>query len=131
MFRMLPRSNRRSQAYSAAGVPRKRGVANTFLTEVEKVCGSTIDPACNTETKLVDTKLEMVRAAGLFHCTAAVRRIRWINSGDRLQRDEIHRCLQRSVGASKGGSRCNRGARFTDKGGIPRLRKLKRQRRIR
>ena len=28
------------------------------------------DAGCNAEAKLVETKLEMVRAAGLFHCSA-------------------------------------------------------------
>ena len=73
----------------------------------------------------------MVRAAGLFHCSATVSRIRWINSLDRLQRDEIHRRLQRGIGANKGESCCDRSSRLTYQRWIPRLGKHERQRRIR
>src|SRR5215471_15892514 len=102
-------------------------VAKILAFRVEHQRGSTCTSSIAGKNKLVDTKLEMVRAAGLFYCSTAVPRIRWINSGDRLQRYEIHRCLQRSVGSSKGGSRCNRGARFTDKRWIPSLGKHKRE----
>jgi hypothetical protein len=67
----------------------ERCVANNFVTEVEEARGSTARAACNTKTKLVEAKLEMVRADGLFHCDAAVSGVRWINTPDRLQRDEI------------------------------------------
>src|SRR5215467_6799074 len=109
----------------------ERWIAKTVAFRVEHARGSTCASSVASESKPVVTKLEMVRATGLFHCSGAVPRVRWINSGNRLQRDEIHRCLQGSVGASKGGPRCNRGARFTDKRRIPCLRKLTRQRRIR
>jgi hypothetical protein len=56
----------------------RRYVANNFVTEVEKAHGSTANAACNTKIKLVEAKLEMVRAAGLFHSGAAVSRVRWI-----------------------------------------------------
>ena len=62
----------------------KRYVANNFVTEVEQARGSTANAACNTEAKLVEAKLEMVRADGLFHCGAAISRVRWINTSDRL-----------------------------------------------
>ncbi len=85
----------------------KRYVANNFVTEVEEARGPTADAACNTKAKLVEAKLEMVRAAGLFHCGAAVSRVRWIDTRDRFQRDEIDRCLQGGVGPRQGGSRCD------------------------
>jgi hypothetical protein len=44
----------------------KRYVANNFVTEVAEARGSTARTACNTKTKLVEAKLEMVRADGLF-----------------------------------------------------------------
>ena len=71
----------------------QRYVANNFVSEVEESRGSTANAACDTETKLVEAKLEMVRAAGLFQCSGAVSHIRWVNTRDRLQRDEIDRCL--------------------------------------
>jgi hypothetical protein len=43
-----------------------RGVANDFVTEVEEACESTARAVCNTKTKLVEAKLEMVRTGGLF-----------------------------------------------------------------
>ena len=85
----------------------KSYVANNFVTEVEEDRGSTVGAACHTRTKLVEAKLEMVRAAGLFHCGAAVSRVRWINTRDRLQRDEIDRRLQGGIGPRQGGSRCD------------------------
>ena len=61
-----------------------RCIANNFVTEVEEVGGPTVDATSNTEAKLVEAKLEMVRAAGLFHGGAAVSGVRWINTRDRL-----------------------------------------------
>jgi hypothetical protein len=43
-----------------------RCIANKFVTEVEEARGPTADAACNAKNKLVEAKLEMVRAAGLF-----------------------------------------------------------------
>jgi len=43
-----------------------QSIANDFVTEVEEACESTARTACNTKTKLVEAKLEMVRAGGLF-----------------------------------------------------------------
>src|SRR5215510_2968712 len=48
--------------------------ANNFVTDVEEARGSTADAACTPKTKLVEDKPEMVCAAGLFHCDAAVSR---------------------------------------------------------
>ena len=90
---ILSREHRNRQAHSAAQI-----VANKFVTEVEEARGSTADAAGNTKTKLVETKLEMVRATGLFHRCAAICRVRWINTRDRLQRDEIDRRLQGGIG---------------------------------
>lgn len=71
----------------------KRYFANNFVAEVEEVRGPTADAGCDIKTKLVDAKLEMVCAAWLFHCGAAVCCVRWINNRDLLQRDEIDGCL--------------------------------------
>jgi Cytochrome oxidase complex assembly protein 1 len=71
------------------------------VTEVEEGCGSAADAACNTKTKLVEAKLEMVRAAELFHCGASVSSVHWINTRDCLQRDEIDRRLQGGIGRAK------------------------------
>ena len=72
-------------------------VANGFITEVEEAHGSTARAACNIKAKLVEAELEMVHAAGLFQCGAAVSVVRWISTRDRFQRDEIDGCLQRSI----------------------------------
>ena len=66
-----------------------RSIAKRFVAEVEEARGPIADATCNTKTKLVETKLEMVRTAGLFDNGAAFSGIRWINTRDRLQRDEI------------------------------------------
>ena len=108
-----------------------RCIANSFAAEVEEACGSTADAACNAKTKLVEAKLAMVRAAGLFQCGSAVSRVRWINTGDRLQRDEIDGRLQGGLGPHQGGSGCDRSFRFTYQGGISPFRKHKRERRFR
>ena len=75
-----------------------RCIANNFADELEKSRGSSADAACTAKTELVEAKLEMVRAGRLFHRSSAVSRVRWINSRDRLQRDEIHRCLPGGIG---------------------------------
>jgi len=62
----------------------ERCVANISATEVEKPRGSTANAACNTQAKLVEATLEMVRAAGLFHYGTAVSGIRRVNTRDRL-----------------------------------------------
>jgi hypothetical protein len=82
-------------------------VANNFITEVEKAGEPIADAACNLKTKLVEAKLEMVRAAGLFECGVLVSRVRWINSRDRLRCDKIERRLQGGIGPRQGGSGCD------------------------
>ena len=77
---ILPDDHRNRQALHRL----QRYVANNFITEVEEARGSTTNAACDTKAKLVEAKLEMVRAAGLFHCGAAVSGVRWINTRDRL-----------------------------------------------
>ena len=108
----------------------ERCVANNFVIEVEKAGGSTARAACSSKIKLVEGKLEMVRAAGLFYCGAAISGVRWINSRDRLQRDEIHGRLQGGIGPRQGGSHCDWSSRFTDEGWISRLGEHKRERRV-
>src|ERR1700741_5311601 len=83
----------------------ERCVANNIVAEVEEACGSTDDAACDFATEFVEAKLEMVRAVRLFQCCADVSRVHWIDTRDRLQRDEIHRCLSGGVGPRQGGSR--------------------------
>ena len=87
--------------------PRSKCVANQFTTEVEVTRGPIADAACNSQTKLVEPKLEMVRAGGLFHCGAFVYHFYWVNTHDRFQRDEIDSRLQRSIGPSQCGSGCD------------------------
>jgi hypothetical protein len=82
----------------------KDSVANGVGFRVEQRRGSHPANSSYRKTELVAAKLEMVRAAGLFHCSAAVSRIRWINTRDRLQRDEIDRRLQGGIEPSEGGS---------------------------
>jgi hypothetical protein len=65
----------------------ERCVPNNFATELGKGLWTNRHRSCNTKVKLVEAKLEMVRAAGLFHCDAAVSRVHWINTSDRRQRD--------------------------------------------
>lgn len=108
----------------------KRYVANNFITELEEARGPTAGAGCHTKTKLVEPKLEMARAAGLFHDGAAVSRVRWIDTRDRLQRDEIDRRLQGGIGPRQGESRCGSSSRFTYQGGISHLGKHKRERSV-
>jgi hypothetical protein len=103
MAAIVPRDDRNRQAWKHL----KRYVANNFVTEVEGARGSTVDAACNTKAKLVEAKLEMVRADGLFHYGDDVSGVHWINTGDRLQRDEIDRRLQGGISPRQGGSRCD------------------------
>ena len=55
----------------------------------------------------MEAKLEMVRPVSLFQCGSAVSRVHWIDTRDRLQRDEIHGRLQGGLGPRQGGSRCD------------------------
>ena len=61
-----------------------RCIANNFITEVEEVRGPTAGATCNTTAKLVEAKLEMVRATGLFHWGVTGSRVYWINTPDGL-----------------------------------------------
>ena len=56
---ILPHDHRNRQALHRL----QRYVANNFITEVEEARGSTTNAACDTKAKLVEAKLEMVRAA--------------------------------------------------------------------
>jgi hypothetical protein len=85
----------------------------------------------NTKTKLVEAKLEMVCAAGLFHGGAAVRPFRWLDIRGRLQRDEIDRCLEGRFGPRATRRRCDRDSRFTYQRWISRVGEHQRQRRDR
>src|SRR5262249_41376465 len=96
----------------------ERYVAKNFVTEVEEPRGSTVRATYSTKAKLVETKLEMVRAAWLFHYHAAFSGVCRINSPDRLQRHEIDRCLQGGTGPRQHGSGGDRSSRFTYQGGI-------------
>ena len=98
---------------SQAQIAAKRSVAKNFASEVEKLRGA--DSAANFlngKTKLVETKLEMVRAGWLLQYGSVVRRFCWFSSLDRIQRSEIDRRLQRRFGQSKGASCCHRSPRF-------------------
>src|SRR5947208_13750826 len=61
-----------------------RCIANKFITEVEEARGPTADAVCNPKTKLVEAKLEMVSASGLFQHCAAISVVHRINIRDRL-----------------------------------------------
>ena len=81
MAGILPRGNRTRQAQIAA----KRSVAKSFAFEVEKLCGA--ESAANFrngKTKLVETELEMVRAAWLLRHRGGIRRFCWISDVDRV-----------------------------------------------
>ena len=77
---ILPDDHRNRQALHRL----QRYVANNFITEVEEARGSTTNAACDTKAKLVEAKLEMVRAARVSHCGPAVSGVRWIDSRDRV-----------------------------------------------
>ena len=83
------------------------GVAEGVRFRVEELRGSHPANSCNIQTKLVEAKLEMVCAAGVFHSGAAVPGVCWFITRGRFQRDEIDRRLQGSIGPRQGGSRCN------------------------
>ena len=90
---------------SQAQIAAKRSVAKNFAFEVEKLCGAeSTANFVNGKTKLVETKLEMVRAARLLHHRGVVRRFCWLSRLDRVQRSEIDRRLQRGFGQSKDAS---------------------------
>jgi hypothetical protein len=91
----------------------ERSVAKSFEFEVEKLRGAdTAANFLNGKAKLVETKLEMVRAAWLLLHRGGIRRFCWLSCLDRIQRSEIDRCLQRRLGQSKGASSGRRSPRF-------------------
>ena len=63
-------------------------------------------PATPT-TKLVEAKLEMVRAAGLFHCGAAVGRVRWLDTMIVFSAMKSTDVYKEAFAASQSRSRCN------------------------
>jgi len=90
---------------SQAQIAPKRSVAKSFVSEVEQLRGA--ESAANfldAKTKLVETELEMVRAAWLLQHRCLVRSFCWLSCVDRIQRSEIDRRLQRRLGQSKGRS---------------------------
>ena len=76
-------------------------IAQGFGTEVERLHGAkSAHSSANAETQLVDAKLEMVRAGWLFRHVNIVHRFCCLDRGDRVQRGEIDRRLQRGFGPS-------------------------------
>ena len=65
-------------------------IAQGFGTEVERLHGAKSGHrSANTETQLVDSKLEVVRAGWLLQHLGIVRRFCCLGRVDRVQRDEI------------------------------------------
>ena len=76
-------------------------IAQGFRAEVERLHGAkSARSSGNAETQLVETKLEMVRADGLFRHNNTVPRLCCFDRVDGVQRGEIDRCLQRRFGPS-------------------------------
>jgi hypothetical protein len=65
-------------------------IAKTFDAEVERPRGAKSGSSFIAKTQLVEAKLEMVRADGLFQFVVIVHRFCLLNRVDRVQRDEIH-----------------------------------------
>src|SRR5437667_2780099 len=107
-------------------------IAKSFAAEVEKLHGA--KSAANSpsaKTKLVEAKLDVVRAGWLLQHVGIVGRLCCFDRVDRVQRDEIHRRLQRRFDPGPGAPFCNRGSRIADQRGISSLWKYERERRIR
>ena len=65
-------------------------IAQGFGTEVERLHGAkSAHSSANTETQLVESKLEMVRAGWLFGHANIVHRFCCLDRADCVQRDEI------------------------------------------
>jgi len=65
-------------------------IAQGFGTEVERLHGAKFaHSSANTETQLVESKLEMVRAAWLFRHVNIVDGFCGLDRVDRVQRGEI------------------------------------------
>ena len=107
-------------------------IAKSFAADVEKLHGA--KSAANSpsaKTKLVEAKLDVVRAGWLLQHVGIVGRLCCFDRVDRVQRDEIHRRLQRRFDPGPGAPFCNRGSRIADQRGISSLWKYERERRIR
>jgi hypothetical protein len=75
---------------SQAQIAAKRSVAKSSPFEVEKLCGAeSAATFLNAKTKLVETKLEMVRSTWLLQLRGLVRSFCWLSRLDRIQRSEI------------------------------------------
>jgi hypothetical protein len=73
-----------------AQIAAKRSVAKRCAFEVEQLGGAeSAANFLNAKTKLVEAKLEMVRATWLLQHRGVVRRFCWLRRLDRLQRSEI------------------------------------------
>ncbi len=64
-------------------------IAQSFAAEVEMLHGAKSLGSSNATTKLVETKLELVRASWLLKHVGIVRRVCCLDRVDRVQRDEI------------------------------------------
>jgi len=107
-------------------------IAKSFAADVEKLHGA--KSAANSpsaKTKLVEAKLDVVRAGCLLQHVGIVGRLCCFDRVDRVQRDEIHRRLQRRFDPGPGAPFCNRGSRIADQRGISSLWKYERERRLR
>jgi len=107
-------------------------IAKSFAADVEKLHGA--KSAANSpsaKTKLVEAKLDVVRAGWLLQHVGIVGRLCCFDRVDRVQRDEIHRRLQRRFDPGPGAPFCNRGSRIADQRGISSLWKYERERRLR
>jgi hypothetical protein len=86
MAGILARSNVTRQAQISA----KRLVAKDLAFNVESLRGSDTGTGCSiAKTKLVEAKLEMVRAARLLQHGATLRRVCCLSRFDHIQRGEI------------------------------------------
>ena len=70
---------------SQARIAAKRSVAQSFAFDVEKLCGAeSAATFLNGKTKLVEAKLEMVRASWLLQHRGVVRSFCWLSRLDRI-----------------------------------------------
>src|SRR5207244_11793888 len=89
-------------------------IAKSFAAEVERLRGA--KSAANSpsaKTKLVEAKLDVVRAGWLLQHVGIVGRLCCFDRVDRVQRDEIHRRLQWRFDPGPGAHFCHRGSRFS------------------
>src|SRR5436305_6415256 len=107
-------------------------IAKSFAADVEKLHGA--KSAANSpsaKTKMVEAYLDADSAGCLLQHVGIVGRLCCFDRVDRVQRDEIHRRLQRRFDPGPGAPFCNRGSLFADQRGISSLWKYERERRIR